>query len=146
MRNEAWNTLFNRTQRGLDLWESLLRATGGALEPSKSDWVQIRHKWKHGECKVIDRKGTEELLVHNPAGEKEKLTQKLPSEARETLGVWQNVIRTEEKQFKVLEEKIETWGDNVKESSISRTNTRWVADRKTLTSRNHIMEKRNNKR
>ena len=128
LRDEAWNTLFTRTQRGLDLWESLLRATGGALEPSKSDWVQIRYKWKQGECNVVDRKGTEELLVRNPAGEKEKLTQKLPSEARETLGVWQNVMGTEEKQFKVLEEKIETWGDNVKDSSISRTNARWAVN------------------
>ena len=36
---ETWETLFERTQEGLKLWESLNRMTGGAIEPTKIHWV-----------------------------------------------------------------------------------------------------------
>jgi hypothetical protein len=35
-------------QNGLDLWEGLLKATGGALIPEKSYWYLIDFKWHNG--------------------------------------------------------------------------------------------------
>jgi hypothetical protein len=35
-------------QNGLDLWESLLKVTGGALVPEKSYWYLIDFKWHNG--------------------------------------------------------------------------------------------------
>jgi len=41
-----WEQVLNNAQRGVSLWESLLRTTGGAIEPSKTDWVKVKYCWK----------------------------------------------------------------------------------------------------
>jgi hypothetical protein len=47
-----------KMQDGLDLWEGLLKATGGALVPAKSYWYLIDFKWKNGSWKYAT---TEEI-------------------------------------------------------------------------------------
>ena len=126
LRKETWNALMNRTQEGLDLWESLLRTTGGALEPTKSDWVAIRHTWKDGKSKLVTKLEPNELTVRNPAGEREALEQKKSNEARETLGVWQAPDGNEKEQKKQLLEKVEEWRSNTSTSRINRRDTTWA--------------------
>ena len=43
--------VYNKTQKGMKLWEELLRVTGGAIETSltKTDWVNIRFEWNNEE-------------------------------------------------------------------------------------------------
>lgn len=36
-----WDKVLENAQVSLDLWECLLRTTGGALEPTKTDWVKV---------------------------------------------------------------------------------------------------------
>ena len=124
---ETWEELFNRTKQGLDLWESLLRTTGGALEPTKSDWVKIRHIWKDGKTTLDNEKEERPLTVRNPAGEQEELQQKAANEARETLGVWQTPNGTEDIQVEVLQGKIDKWRNNINRSTINKRNARWAA-------------------
>ena len=73
IKGEALEQLFQRAQKGLDLWESLLRTTGGALEPTKSDWVTIKHEWKDGNSR-LEKGGLipTDLTVRNPAGTRGK--------------------------------------------------------------------------
>ena len=40
--------LFIRAQAQLIVWEQLLRTTGGAIDPNKSDWLFLRYKWNAG--------------------------------------------------------------------------------------------------
>ena len=124
---ETWEELFERTKRGLDLWESLLRTTGGALEPTKSDWVKIRHVWKDGKTSLDNNKEDRPLTVRNPAGEQEELKQKAANEARETLGVWQTPNGSEDTQVEVLHDKINKWRNNINKSTINKRNARWAA-------------------
>jgi hypothetical protein len=46
-------------QNGLDLWEGLLKATGGALVPDKSYWYLIDFKGKNGAWKFATTEETE---------------------------------------------------------------------------------------
>ena len=126
LKNEAWNALLNRTQEGLDLWESLLRTTGGALEPTKSDWVAIKHEWKDGKSILSKKLEPTELTVRNPAGEQQALEQKRSNEARETLGVWQAPDGNEKAQKTKLLEKVDAWSSNITGSCINRKNTTWA--------------------
>ena len=125
--NETWEELIERAQRGLDLWESLLRTTGGALEPSKSDWVKIRHVWKDGKTTLDNRKEDTPLTVRNPAGRRENLKQMKANEARETLGVWQTPNGSEKIQVTKLHGKIKKWKDNIQRSTINRRNAKWAS-------------------
>ena len=47
---ETEQDLLHKTQKGMNLWESLLRTTGGAIvvEPGKTDWVNIAFEDKKG--------------------------------------------------------------------------------------------------
>jgi hypothetical protein len=126
LAKEAWEILLNRTQEGLDLWESLLRTTGGALEPTKSDWVAIRHEWKNGKSHLVKVPDPTHLTVRNPAGTRENLKQKRSNEARETLGVWQAPDGNEKTQTEKLIEKIDDWRENISTSRINRKDTTWA--------------------
>jgi len=54
--SQLTDTLFDTTQAGLSLWESLLRTTGGAINPTKSDWVWIEQKWNNGQWRYERKK------------------------------------------------------------------------------------------
>ena len=123
---ETWDELMDRAQRGLDLWESLLRTTGGALEPTKSDWVKIRHVWKDGKTTLDNKKEELPLTVRNPEGNIQNLKQMRANEARETLGVWQAPNGSEKIQVQKLQKKITKWKDNIQKSTINRRNARWA--------------------
>jgi hypothetical protein len=45
---EPFQVLATRMQADMDIWEGILRAAGGALEPGKSCWYLIRFCWKNG--------------------------------------------------------------------------------------------------
>ena len=44
----TYATIADEMQQGLDTWEGLLKAMGGALVPDKSFWYLIDFKWKEG--------------------------------------------------------------------------------------------------
>jgi len=55
--SQPTDTVLDTTQAGLSLWEGLLRTTGGAIDPTKSDWVWIEQKWNNGQWRY-ERKMT----------------------------------------------------------------------------------------
>ena len=68
---ESYAELLQRTQRGMDLWESLLRTTGGAigLEPGKTDWVKINFEEKIHQMVMAKMNNEEKSFVRNTDGE-----------------------------------------------------------------------------
>ena len=112
---ESCDELLHRTQQGMDLWESLLRTTGGAIvvEPGKTDWVKINFEEKNHKMVMAKMNSDEKLFVRNTDGERKQLEQLDVSTARKTLGVMQCVNGDEEAEIKYLLEKIETWKKNI---------------------------------
>ena len=109
-----------KAQGELNLWEELVRATGGGLEGDKSDFAVVNYKWRNGEWSYEKPKEDTQLTVRNPDGSRTALTQLEPSEARRTLGVWQAVDGNEVTQTAKLKEKAREWSRAVARSSLTR--------------------------
>ena len=122
-----WENVLENAQSSLELWECLLRTTGGAIEPYKTFWVKILHEWKNGQSTLKKADHTEEMWVKNSSGIAEKIDQIEPHTARRTLGVWQAVDGQEDTQTKMLLSKIENWGGNSAEMTKKESNTAMVS-------------------
>jgi hypothetical protein len=80
--------LIPEMQAAVDHWEGGLRASGGALVPSKSHWYLVNFKWKNGSwryCSIADNPG--ELSMRDHTGSRVPLVRVDVSEARCSLGV-----------------------------------------------------------
>ena len=108
-------------QEELNLWEKLIKATGGALEGDKSDFTIVQWIWKDGKASYMPMQGEEyNMTVVNSEGEEEDLTQLAPDEARRTLGVWQASDGNETTQTKKMKEKALDWSNRVQCSVLDR--------------------------
>jgi hypothetical protein len=74
-------------QKGLDLWEGLLKATGGALVPEESYWYLIDFKWHNGTWRYATTEETQFDLTMKDKDEIQHILSQLPvDEARRSLG------------------------------------------------------------
>ena len=117
---ETTETVMTQAQRQLNLWEQGIRATGGGIEGSKSDFAVINFEWCEGQWKYEDRDNTNKLSIPNARGGRDYLEQLRADESRRTLGVWQAVDGNEDEQTKQMKEKAEKWASNIRHSSLSR--------------------------
>jgi hypothetical protein len=75
-------------QAGVDMWEGGLRATGGALVPSKSHWYLIDFKWQNNKWQYLTKEeASAELSIRDADGVRHNLRRCDPSELNETLGI-----------------------------------------------------------
>ena len=81
MCNTTWEHQMQKTQKSLNLWESLLRTTGGAIEPTKSDWTKLKYQWHGGQASLEPADQTDKLYMRSPDGNIKELLQKDPKEA-----------------------------------------------------------------
>ena len=119
-KGEKTTRVVSKAQAELNLWEELVRATGGGIEGEKSDFAVVNYKWQQGKWKY-EKPQTETILtVRNNDGTREPLTQIGPTMARRTLGVWQAVDGNEKVQTEKLYEKAKVWSRAVSRSSLNR--------------------------
>lgn len=101
-------------QEAINHWNSILRITGGALEPTKTFWCKIG--CENDETQQINIKQGDRL---------DAIPQKLSKEAFLTLGVWQSPSGNEHRQLEFLQLKIKEWsqttGDNFISKYVART-------------------------
>ena len=119
-RGQQTQQVVQKAQAELNLWEELIRATGGELEGEKSDFAVINYKWTNGDWKYERPNQETKLTVRNKDGSRTELTQLKPSEARRTLGVWQAIDGNEDKQTEKLKEKAREWSRSIMRSSLTR--------------------------
>ena len=124
LEHHPWNRILKRAQESLTLWESLLRTTGGAIEPSKSDWTRLSYKWKNGQATVQPTITTDVINIRNSNGETQELKQTPATHARETLGVWQSADGNDKVQAKKLVSKIKKWGNQIAGTDMMRKEAR----------------------
>ena len=122
-----WENVIANAQAGLELWECLLRTTGGAIEPTKTDWVKVLYEWKDGKPQLQKANHDDEIWAKNPEGINEKIKQIEPDEARRTLGVWQAANGQENTQKEVLINKIKDWGEATDGISKKETKTAMIS-------------------
>lgn len=113
------NGLVNDTQESLNKWASMLQATGGALEPTKTFYVPIIPQWQGNHKEVKPIAWDNELILKGPDGRATTLQQNDPNDTFFTLGIWQSPSGNEEKQQDYLIKKIKEWGINTNKHNMS---------------------------
>ena len=122
--HESTTKMIQKAQKELGLWEELLKATGGAIVPSKSDYTTINFQWnKEGEWKYEKQTRRARLTVKDDEGKLHRLANPGTSKARRTLGVWQAIDGNSKEQTKQLQKKAREWTTQIVEGSLSKTDT-----------------------
>jgi hypothetical protein len=118
----------------MDMWEGGIRATGGALNPSKSYWYMIDFKWIPQKLRW-DYKNKEEVIgeikVRNPQNEREILERLEVNDPRVTLGINVAPDGTWKGQVEYLLEKVNKWVSRLKSGHLNQIDT-WYALTRTI--------------
>lgn len=110
------------TQKGLNLWDSMLRTTGGSLEidKTKTDCVGIDFIQINGLLKMTDAHFHTPLRARDTNGIYRQLIQLKIKDSRKTLGIYQSPTGTEHAQEEYMINKVQTWTLAVGKSHASR--------------------------
>jgi hypothetical protein len=114
-------------QEVVDRWEGGLRATGGALVPSKSYWYLLDFHWQNGKWhyrSIQDMPGN--IHIRDTNGSRVMLTRLEPSDARETLGIMIAMDGNCDAEILHLRAKAEEFADQLRTGFI-RKNDAWYA-------------------
>jgi hypothetical protein len=124
--------VLHEMQEVVDRWEGSVRATGGALVPSKSYWYLIDFVWQNGAWKYRSKKVMPgEITIRGVDGLRVTLERLEPSEARETLGVYIAMDGNWREEIKALLEKTSTFADQMRVGFI-KPNDAWYAFNTTI--------------
>ena len=123
--DESRESLLNKAQQALNLWEGGIYATGGAIVPHKSDWVMIDYTWTGTQWKYTRMKDEEFLNVSDSERRQEPLKQLSHKDGRLTLGVHIAPDGNWRDERKYLTTKARDWAANLKGSNISRADA-WL--------------------
>ena len=100
-------------QAALSLWETGLRATGGALVPEKSFWYLIDFRWRGSTWRYAKYPTEPGSLSMPDNNQHEHSIKRLPADkAQRTLGVYLAPDGNNKAQLQILLEKTKTWADN----------------------------------
>ena len=94
-----------RLQKTNTHWNGILRVTGGALKKEKCYWYLADFVWINGKCS-LSYQIPEPVHITNDVGVLEEISYKLPHEATEAVGVWQDLTGSCTKQLEVLIDNI----------------------------------------
>jgi hypothetical protein len=111
----------------LDRWGGALRATGGALAPSKSCWCAIDFRWNG---KRWIHRTTEEMpgdiFITGGDGRRVTLTRHEPDVGKETLGVMQAMDGNDDEEVLHLRRKADDFAESMRTGCLSK-NDAWFA-------------------
>jgi hypothetical protein len=129
----AGESVIHDMQGVLDRWGGLLRATRGALVPSKSYWYAIDFKW-NGSLWIYrschDMPG--EIYITGVDGRRVLLRRFEPHVGKETLGVMQAMDGNNLDEVRHLHDKAEQFADSMRTGILSK-NDAWYALTATMT-------------
>jgi hypothetical protein len=106
----------------LDLWDGLLRATGGALEKQKSYWYMLDYhqrdgKWKYKPPNAVPN---ELLLFNDETGLKEAIPKLSAHTAKKALGIFSRPDGKMYDEVRFLKSKAKLWADNLRVNRIGK--------------------------
>jgi len=108
-------------QAALSLWEQGLRATGGALVPSKSFWYHIDFKWNGSHWRYAKGDpGQNTLLMRDHTQTSSPIQQLQADDAQRTLGVYLAPDGNNKKQLQILLTKTKMWADKARTGHLNK--------------------------
>jgi hypothetical protein len=108
--------LVREMQKVVDTWEGGIRASGGALVPSKSYWFLIHFIFENNQWRYarIEETPGNITIRDTPDNGRVTLERLEIDEARETLGVFIGMNGNQKDQTQALWEKAIKWADQVR--------------------------------
>ena len=99
------NIVINKMQKAIEFWNGILRVSGGALKPEKCYWYLAHFEWKKGKASLIPTT-PKNIYLYTDNGEEVPITFMQPNEPTEAVGVWQDLLGTNDKQSQTIIAKI----------------------------------------
>ena len=107
-------------QDAMDLWEGLIKNTGGALATNKCRWWGMEFAWSEGKWKYKTNEELHRILKANDTYETRHTIRQLKTcEAYETLGVWLAADGNHQKEKEILTTIAYEWADKIRVSFLS---------------------------
>lgn len=117
---EPIESVIKRAQAGMNLWEGLIRATGGALAADKCCWWAIDFEWQDDRTwkykSIADVPGV--LQACDFDGQIKELHRLEVDEAFETLGVWISPSGDISSQVSKMKDKAIRWAERLRASHL----------------------------
>ena len=113
--------ILDEMQSALDHWEGGLKATGGALIPSKSYWYLIDFIWTGDKWRYATQDNFPgDISIHPADDSVRKTLERLDvKDARETIGVFLAMGGNNREEVRHLREKAEVFADCVRTEFLS---------------------------
>ena len=115
---ETGAEILEQMQEGVNMWEGIIDATGGALAVEKSRWWLIDFIWddrgNYRYATIDDTPG--QLTVRDWDGIVKPIQRMEPTEAYETLGLWMAPDGNLDEQFDRLLTMVKQWSDRIRTS------------------------------
>ena len=122
--------LCHQTQLGLDTWNNLLQATGGALKPEKCFWYSLEYSCKDGEWDY-QHNSNAEMTITNQDGTYSTIIRKSAEESMKTLGVYDSPAGGNGDHLNYIKTKMSTWINRMKNGHLP-SHIAWVAYKQQL--------------
>ena len=124
---QTYHEVAQDMQNGLDLWEGLLKATGGALVPEKSYWYLIDFKWHNRAWRYSTTEEPPFDLTMKDKDELWHILSRLPvDEARRSLGCWSAPDGNNKEQVNYMRSVAVEWGDKLRAGHLTKYEA-WTA-------------------
>ena len=114
---QSFDEVLDEMQKALNLWEGLIKTTGGALAVDKCRWWGIDFEWKNGNWRyktVAELQGVLSAIdTHN---QQDIVKQLEVHDSYETLGVLLSADGNQDDEIEYLHKKSSKWADRIRVS------------------------------
>jgi hypothetical protein len=122
-------------QKGIDIWEGIIDATGGQLEPSKTYLYLIHFGWTQGKWRYLNIKDSPvQMTMRNTTQSPIQIERLEVNEARRTLGVRIAPDGNNQAEFLHLRNECNQWADRIRCGMVPRKYA-WQAFSSTIWSK-----------
>ena len=130
---ESGEDILPQVQQATDCWEGLLKASGGAISPTKSFWYLVDYVYTGGKWRYRSKDEMPgDLTVLDAAGVRQTLTRHEPDHAEKTLGVFMAMDGNNEGEIEYLTGKVKDFAAKIRASQNKLRNDVWVAVKTTI--------------
>ena len=107
-------------QQAMDLWEGLIKNTGGTLVVDKCLWWGVDFYWQDAKWRYKTQQELGQTLTAINTNDERQIVEQLDaSSAYKTLGVWIAADGNHTKELKILKDTACKWADRIRVSLLS---------------------------
>ena len=104
-------------QQAMDLWEGLIKNTGGTLVVDKCHWWGVDFYWQDAKWRYKTQQELGQTLTAIDTNDERQMVEQLDaSSAYKTLGVWIAADGNHTKELKILKDTAREWADRIQVS------------------------------